>query len=224
MGSLLEWFKNRREENIIKETRIHAKKVYDCIFELNKLILLFFEGKLHEVPSLIKKVSELEHECDDIRRKIMIDLTKGELEPSIREDLAHLINRLDAVANNTNATAKRFGLLTNDSLIPIADELKKMSGISLKCVEILYKTIDLYLGRASQQVYSNITEINKLEHDIDVINFAIKEKLSKIQPNYSPYTAILLFEMVNLLENISDNAEETAEFIKIIKVRHDVNK
>ncbi len=224
MGSLLEWFKNRREENIIKETRIHAKKVYDCIFELNKLILLFFEGKLHEVPSLIKKVSELEHECDDIRRKIMIDLTKGELEPSIREDLAHLINRLDAVANNTNATAKRFGLLTNDSLIPIADELKKMSGISLKCVEILYKTIDLYLGRASQQVYSNITEINKLEHDIDVINFAIKEKLAKIQPNYSPFIAILLFEMVNLLENISDNAEETAEFIKIIKVRHDVNK
>ncbi len=219
MGTLLDWFKTRREATIIKKTRDHAKKVYDCNFELNNLVSLLLQGKEKEAPKLIKRINEIENECDDIRRNIMIDLTKGELSPSVREDLAHLVKRLDSVANNANATAKRLGLLTYDVLAPIADEIKKMSQITLDCVKLLQNTIDLQMGHAVDKVIESVNEINRLEHEVDVLNYAVKQKLITIRPEYSPYTAILLFEMVNLLENISDNAEDTADFIKMINVR-----
>jgi len=220
MGSLLEWFRIRREVGIIKATRTHAKKVYDCTFELNNLIRIFFEGKTQELPNLIKKVHDLENEADTIRRQIMLDLTKGELTADIREDLGNLIIRLDQVANNANATAKRVSLLTPEVLTPIAEDIQKMSKLTLNCIEILQKTIDKQLGETYQTIFESVSQIKRLEHEIDVINYQIKEKLAKIKPDYSSYIALLTFELINSLENISDFAEETADFIKLINVRH----
>ncbi len=222
MGSLLDWFKTRREVTIIKETREHAKKVYDCTNELNELIILILKkGKLQEIEGKIRRINDIEHECDDIRRKVMLDLTKGELVPSVREDLAHLIKRLDAIANNANAAAKRLGILDLEIFSPISEELKKMSETSLKCIGILHKTIDSQLGHPVSEIYDSINEINRLEHEIDVLNFEIKRKLANIRPDYSPYKAMLLFKVIDLLESISDFAEETGDFIKIINVRQE---
>ena len=94
-----------------------------------------------------------------------------------------------------------------------------MSETSLICIGLLHKTIESQLGHPAEEVYNSINEINKLEHDIDVLNFEIKRKLSTINPDYSPYLAMLLFKVIDLLEGISDFAEETADFIRIINVR-----
>ncbi len=219
MGTLIDWFKSRREASIIKETKEHAKKVYDSVYELDKTIKLFLDGKGTDVSKNIKKIDDLERECDSIRRKVMVELSKGELTPSVREDLAHLISRLDSVANNANATANRLGILSPDVLAPIADDLKKMSEITLKCVELLHKTIDLQLGETMDKVMESTMKINELEHDVDGINYEIKRKLINVKPAYSPYIAITVFDMVQAFEQISDFAEETADFIRIINVR-----
>ena len=219
MGTLLDWFRTRREANIIKGTRLHAKKVYNVVFELDNVTKLICKGKTKETPHLIKKISELENEADEIRRKIMMDLSKGELTPGVREDLAHLIKRLDGIANNANGTARRLILLTSDVLSPICEDLIKMSKITLECVKVLHKTIAMQLGGSSPKIFKSIVKINKLEHDVDVINLSIKRKLLQLETNYSEYVAITIYEMLNFFENISDSAEETAEFIRIINVR-----
>lgn len=219
MGTLLEWFKTQREVNIIKGTQDHAKKVYDTVFELNKTIKKFFEGKVEEISAQVKRVNELEHECDAIRRKIMLDLSKGEIAPTVREDLAHLIKRLDLVANNANASAKRLSLLTPEILEPIASEIIEMSETTLKCANVLYKTIAKQLGESTAKIFESITEIHQLEHEVDVIIFNIKKKLIESNLNHPTYVGIIVYELINTIENISDNAEETADFVKIVKVR-----
>ncbi|MHA1300120.1 MAG: TIGR00153 family protein [Candidatus Helarchaeota archaeon] len=219
MGTLLEWFRTRREANIIKEARKHAKKVYDAMFELDKVVDLFCRGKSAETPKLIKKINELENEADEIRRKVMLDLTKGELVPNVREDLAHLIKRLDAVANNTNAAARRLRLLTSEEIEPICDELKEMSKITLKCIKLLNETINEQLGGSSPVIFESIAKINRYEHEVDQINMAIKMKLVKLENPFSTFVAITIYEMINVFENITDCAEETADFMKVINVR-----
>lgn len=219
MGTLLDWFRARHEVNIIKETRNHAKKVYDTVFEMNKGFKLFFEGKKEEASQLFKKVNDLEHECDTIRGKIMEDLTKGELVPAVREDLAHLIKRLDLVANSANASIRRLSLLTPDALTPIAEEIMEMSENTLNCVDILHKTIDKQLGESTAKILANILEISKLEHDVDVILFNTKRKLSELNLSEDVYVGLTIFELINLIEDITDYAEETADFIRVINFR-----
>ncbi|NVM04997.1 MAG: TIGR00153 family protein [Candidatus Helarchaeota archaeon] len=219
MGTLLDWFRTRREAKIIKGTRSHSKKVYDCAFELNNIVKLLCNNNIEEVPKLVKKISDLENEADEIRRTIMLDLTKGELTPGIREDLAHLVKRLDSVANNTNATARRLSLLTADVITPICKELKEMSKLTLKCVKVLDQTIGKQLGGSSPKIFESIAKINQLEHEVDQINMQIKKKLLTLEQTFSPFIACTIYEMINVFENITDNAEETAEFIKVINVR-----
>ncbi|MHA1379751.1 MAG: TIGR00153 family protein [Candidatus Helarchaeota archaeon] len=219
MGTLLEWFRTRREANIIKEAREHSKKVYDAVFELDNVVKLFCEGKYSETPKLIKKINALENEADGIRRKVMLDLTKGELTPSVREDLAHLVKRLDSVANNANAVARRLSLLTSDNIKPVCEELLQMSKLTLECIKVLNNTIELQLGGASPKIFESVARINRLEHEVDLVNMQIKFKLLGLKQDYSPFEAITIYEMINVFENITDCAEETADFIRIINVR-----
>ncbi|MHA1384725.1 MAG: DUF47 domain-containing protein [Candidatus Helarchaeota archaeon] len=219
MGTLLEWFKQKGEVNIIKKTREHAKKVYDVVAELDKVVKLFCDSKSEKIPTLIKKINELENEADEIRRSVMLDLTKKELAPNVREDLAHLIKRLDDVANNANAVARRLGLLEPDMLKPIRNELNEMSNMTIKSVDILKDTIIKQLGGSTEDILENISKIQKLEHDVDMLNLEVKSKLIDLNLNVSPFISITIQEIINVFENITDSAEETAEFIKIINVR-----
>ena len=221
MGTLLDWFRTRREAKIIKGTRLHSKKVYDAVFELDKVVDLFCKNRSSETPPLIQKINNLENEADEIRRKVMLDLTKGELIPTVREDLAHLIKRLDSVANNTNAAARRLKLLTSTSeqLEPIFDELKEMSRFTLLCVELLDKTINEQLGGSSPTIFESVAKINLYEHEVDQLNMAVKKKLIELDKPVAPFIATTIYEMINVFENITDCAEETADFIKVINVR-----
>ena len=104
LGSLLEWFHNKKEELIVKMTKEHAKKVLECVSELNTLFSnLSISEK--EKNNIIERINKLENKCDYIRRDITVELVQGALSPNIREDLAHLVKRLDNVADHANATA-----------------------------------------------------------------------------------------------------------------------
>ncbi|MHA1379752.1 MAG: TIGR00153 family protein [Candidatus Helarchaeota archaeon] len=219
MGTLLEWFKNRGEADIIRQVHEHVKKVYKVVSELDKTIKLLCEGKSDKIPKLIKNINELENDADEIRRKIMIDLTKKELIPNVREDLAHLTKYLDSVANNANALARRLGLLTPEMLSPIYDEVINMSKITLKCVDVLKDMVIKQLGGSTDDVIESVSKIQRYEHDVDYLSLETKKKLIKLDLKFSSFASITIQEILNVLENITDSAEETAEFIKIINVR-----
>ena len=54
-----------------------------------------------------QNVDLLEGNADKLRREIQKDISSGELDPSVRTDLSHLIKRMDDVANCANGVARR---------------------------------------------------------------------------------------------------------------------
>ena len=95
MGTLLEWFRTRREAKIIRRVKEHGKKVYNCVVQFREALSLFLNNDMKAAKSAIKKVSQIENECDDIKREMLVELAKGELSPQVRNDLAHIIIQLD---------------------------------------------------------------------------------------------------------------------------------
>ena len=114
MGSLLEWFSTKREEKVIKRTKEHSKKVYECVYEFQRAIELYCDGKVDKAAKLISRVNQIENEADDIRREVLLLLSKGQMVPQVREDLTHLTKRLDDVANGANAAGRRLQLLATE--------------------------------------------------------------------------------------------------------------
>ena len=218
MGTLFEWFRSRKEAKIIKKTRMHAKKVVSCILELKEVILAINKKDYDAVRLGVKRINEIENECDDIRREIMIDLSKSELTPSVREDLAHLIKRLDDIANNANAFGRRLNLIQNlEILAPISDKMIEIADITLKSTEKVRFLVDELLEEESTHIVETVQEVGKLEHDVDNLNYEIKRQLQKIDfTDISPFTATVVHEMINMLESITDSAEDVADLIRLL--------
>ena len=141
MSGLLEWFKSRRESEVIRKTREHALKVNQVVQETQTFIKKAFEGRTPKKTQ--KRTEEIEHEADILRREIFSILTKGEIDPNAREDLMHIVKRMDDVANNANAAVRRMSLL-NVGEFPdeLKDTILKMMSHSLECSDMLKECIE----------------------------------------------------------------------------------
>ncbi|MHA1131852.1 MAG: DUF47 domain-containing protein [Candidatus Helarchaeota archaeon] len=220
MGTLLDWFRSRRERKIINQIKEHAKKSYSCVVLFKDALLQFFRDDLGGAKKTIKKVNQVENECDNLRRAIMNALTKGELAPQVRNDLAHLIGRLDNVANSTNASARRLGILQPHLLDSVHDTIIEMVDKTILCAEVLRNAIEIEITGAFEEVDKSITRINRIEHEIDHLHYNVLEQLIQHDnKDISPFIAINIYELIESIEQISDYCEETADFVKIINLR-----
>jgi uncharacterized protein len=219
MGSLLEWFRSRREAKVIRTIKEHAKKSYNCVVQFKDALSLFFADDLKGAMSSIHKVSQIEHECDELRRQVLYELAKGELSPKVRNDLAHLIGRLDNVANAANAAARRLAILKPEFAQKISDLILEMIDKSILGAEVLRNTIDIEIEGATEEVDSSVLKINQLEHEVDQVHYKLLQELN--QPAYNtipPFVALNIYELIENIERISDSCENTADFVKIINL------
>jgi len=223
-SGLLEWLKGRREAKVITMLRDHARKVYDCVLELEKVIKLFSDGRISDAKLGIRRISEIESEADSIRKRIMTLLTEGALTSAYREDLAHLTKRLDSVANFANAAARRLSLL-DENIITEDEEFKmkilKMMEDVVKCVGKMYEMI-IRLGKDPvEKIIEYADAVDRLEHVVDESHMDVRKYLVKMswEQLKTPFNAITLHTFIECMENIADFSEDTAEFVRIVAIK-----
>jgi predicted phosphate transport protein (TIGR00153 family) len=221
MGTLLDWFRSRREQKIINQIKEHAKKTYNCVVLFKDALTEFFKDDMKGAKKIIKRVNQVENECDVLRRAIMDTLTRGELAPQVRNDLAHLIGRLDNVANSANASARRLGIITPQPLEIVYDALLEMVDKTILCAEVLRDAIEIEISGAIEEVNDSIIRINRIEHEIDQLHYNVLEKLTNTESTkeISHFMALNIYELIENIEQISDYCEATADFVKIINLR-----
>ena len=98
--------------NALEESVKHAQIVQECVKTLDVgLQTLLKEKDVEKSHKLFHKVDVLERDADNLRRKIQRDISRGELNPSVRQNLSHLIKRMDDVANCSTGVARRINTI-----------------------------------------------------------------------------------------------------------------
>lgn len=227
MGSLIEYFKKETTKNVLEKAVDHAKKVQESVEELDKGIDMLLEDKNPKKAfQIFRKVDNLEDEADSIRRDILTSISKGELNPSVRMDLSHLIKRLDDVANGATGVARRistipFNFWEQSSKVSL-DILIEMSDKTVKCSDYLDKIVsDLITERKHIKEYAD--HINRLEHEIDLLNIELREKLQQIKyENINNFTIFTVGNTIDIVEAISDAIESVADYIILLLTSENV--
>lgn len=221
MGSLIEYLKRESTKNVLTSSINHAHLVQKCVKELNKGIqALLKEKEFEKAKVFFQNVDLLEDEADKMRRAIQKDISRGELHPSVRTDLSHLIKRLDDVANCANGVGRRiltispnFWEKSSEKTINLTLE---MMMTTVECVEFLDKMVlDLLDERKNVKEYAR--QINYLEHKVDELNIQLRESLQ--ETDYSSVNYFTLFTVGNvfdIIEAISDAIEEVADYIFLL--------
>ena len=220
MGSLIEFLKRETALNVLEKTIKHAQIVQQCVRELEVgLKVLLKEENFEKSRENFNKVDLLEDEADKLRREILKDVSKGELNPSIRQNLSHLIKRLDDVANCSTGVARRITTIPVKFWEQSSEETLKLI---LKIIETTVEAvtnldklvIDLVGERKSVKEYTQ--KINRLEHDVDLLNIKLRESLQKTEYDVNFFTIFTVGNIFDILEAISDSIEGVADYIIVL--------
>ena len=220
MGSLIEFLKRETTLNALEKSIKHAQKVQECVKELNHgLKLLLKEREEEKSHKIFQNVDNLEKEADILRRMIQQEVSRGELNPSVRQNLSHLIKRMDDVANCCTGVARRivtipfiFWEQSSDQTINIILEIME---ITVECSVFLDKIlIDLLKVGEHVKEYSN--QINQKEHSVDLLNIKLRKSVQETDYNVSFFTIFTVGNVFDILEGISDSIEGVADYIMVL--------
>ncbi|MFW9897480.1 MAG: DUF47 domain-containing protein [Candidatus Thorarchaeota archaeon] len=218
MSSLMEWFKSRNEENAMNLTLVHTQKVLECIVEFDKGLSFFLEEKNIDLAlKVFFRVDELEHQADGIRRNILNMLAQAELPSKIRENLMHLVKRIDDIANAANASSRILISMNHKDFLSLGEDVHRnildISKISVEAVKKVNMMVNELLKPEQKNIQEIGNEVNILEHQCDEKHYAINRSLVSNNLDINPFSAIVMHNCISAMEAISDNAEDVADYI-----------
>ncbi len=203
-----------------KPIQEHMRMVFQCICALPPLFEALFDMEQEKVVECAEQISLLETEADKIKSTFRLNMPKTLLLPVDRKDLLSLMGDQDRLADTCEDIGKVFidrKMEVPVELKPLLDELlegtMEISGEAKKMIEELDELVEVGFGggRELNKVTSLISGVRKSEHNIDAILSRTRKALFAIENQLNPVDVIFWYRIIELLGNISDQAENIAD-------------
>jgi predicted phosphate transport protein (TIGR00153 family) len=217
---LFGWIAPKRGEDVLKMVKDHLELTKNAVSSLYRLVESVSEER-DDIKQLYDSVSDLEMEADDLRRKMVDELTKGEMFPEERGDLMELVRAVDWIAD-WSKEAGRILIIIPFQKAP--EEMKKaaqdMCRANLDCVTVLAKCIHELYNKNSKEAINLANQVELLEEELDELYSIARRHLATMEfPEFSTGALILLNMFLDALETVADWCENTADIVRAVAVR-----
>jgi predicted phosphate transport protein (TIGR00153 family) len=215
-----DWFEKRRRTKGLELAQEQITKAFDTVTWLHKAMKSFSEKKYKEAQSYVENLYKVEEEVDKLRTDVFKELSKGAaLVSDYREDLLHLVKRLDTLADHTKDAARCLEML-GETEIP--EELgKKTVFMTLKLVETA-QTLRGSIEKISTNPTEAIKEAKKvedIEHDLDTEYLKAKSLFVKYGGEINCGAMVILDDLIEFIEHAADMCADTADYIVVLSSR-----
>jgi predicted phosphate transport protein (TIGR00153 family) len=209
-----------RESIVEKHSHEHVELVYQCVLKLKELMPPFYLGNFEKLDVKVEEMSQLEHQADEIRRKMEIEFFKGAFLPFDREDRIILAELVDSVADIAQEAAYGISLSRitfpeqyHEDFSELVEEVCESITVLKECVELLDVDLELAINKA-HEVEVREEKVDRIEREI------IKKLYQSYRDNeFGILKLIELKEMVLRMGNIVDRAEDASDRIPIIAAK-----
>ena len=209
----------KKEKEVNELILKHLEKVDGCLKIALKAVEEYLSANIEEAKSLAIKVDQIETETDDIRREIISKLYSGAYLPLLREDILHLVQHVDKIADGAEACCDFF----LDQRPDIPEEMKsgflKIMENSISCFTPLKEAIgSFFMGKIDiKAIREKTKQVGITESSIDKKEWDLTRDIFKAGLDYGHkiHLELCLCSMVE----ISDRAEDTADELEIIVIK-----
>ena len=211
------WFAQRRKTKLLELAYRQITLAIDTVTDLDKAMNAAKSKNIEEAKKNIERLFVTEVEIDDLRRAVFEEATKGNLPPKDREDLLHLVKRLDVMADHVKDSARNL-LILLDEKVP-AEIWNSYAEITKDLVESATT-----LRKALEKLGVSSSEARKFAEKIDEIEGRVDDKYLKAkwlllqQKELDAATILVLKDLLELLEQIADTSCDTADYIRVLTV------
>lgn len=206
-----------KETDVEKYSKLHVELVYACVSKLKDVMEHFCEGNFDVVDAEVEEISNLEHEADEIRRKMEIEFYHGAFLPFDREDRIILAELVDAVSDASQSAAYAISLGRINFPQSFNKDFKDLTEKSSETVSVLRECMSM-LDTDLSAALVKAHEVEEKEEEGDIIERKIVRKLYDAYRN-KEITILKFLELKNITEkigNIADRAEDASDRVPII--------
>jgi predicted phosphate transport protein (TIGR00153 family) len=216
------WLTQRRKSKVLEIADRQMTLAIDTVVELEKSIDAALKGKQKKATESIERLSATEHEIDELRRVVFEELTRGSLPSKDREDIMHLVKRLDQMADHVK-DASRAVLVLLDAKVPKAmwEQFVETAKDLVECATTLRKAIEK-LGTNPTEAKELAKKIDQIEHRVDEKYVKSKSLLLKHSNKMDAATVLLLKDLIEEMEHVADACDDTADYVRILTVAREI--
>ncbi|MDH5448042.1 MAG: DUF47 family protein [Candidatus Bathyarchaeota archaeon] len=210
------WFARRRKSKVLELADRQMILATDTVADLQRAVTAAAKNNKKEAETHIGHLSKIEHEIDELRRTIFEELTKNTMAPHDREDIMHLVKRLDEMADHVKDAARSLDLILKMDIPKVFWELLVYVSTKLvECTRILRRAIEA-LGTNPPEAKRLAITIDKIEGEIDAKYQKIKELFLQHSDEMNAATVIFLRDLAEEMEHVADSCDDTADYVRIL--------
>jgi predicted phosphate transport protein (TIGR00153 family) len=214
------WFEKRRKTKGLELAHDQISKAFDTVTLLHKATQSFAEGNHKEANRHIENLFTAEEEVDRLRTNVFTELSKGAaLVADYREDLLHLVKRLDTLADHTKDAARCLRMLGD---VKIPDELCQktvfMTGKLVETASALRGAIEKISSNPAEAI-SEARRVEDIEHALDQEYLAAKSLFVKYGETINCGAMVIFDDLIEFIEHAADMCADTADYIVVLSSR-----
>ncbi|ERJ20433.1 Protein of unknown function DUF47 [Salinisphaera shabanensis E1L3A] len=210
-----------------KALREHIREVDKSADLLREYFDATAAGDWTQAEALHERISACEHEADDLKDKIRLNLPTSLFLPISRSDLLVLIEAQDKIVNKVKDIS---GLMTGRRMEfppsvqrPISDYMQtSIEAVhqARKVLEELDELLDSGFGRdVSEMIEDMVTELGRLEKRADNEQIAIRHRLLELESELPPLEVMFIYRVIDWIGTLSDRAERVGSRLQILMAR-----
>ena len=218
MSDLIKWFEKRKETKALADVQRHLALTTGIVEDLENAIKAAVKGDLKEMQACIKRVTSGEKEADSLRRKVMDEISTGELSPTDREDLMDLVKRVDMVADWSRESTRILGAIPMEQVPEtIKNALTEMVKSVKECTVSLRKCVNKMMTKPEEALQA-ADMVEREEEKVDDMHEKARVLIGR-ENLPKAGVAILASQLFEALEMVADSCEDACDQVRVIMVR-----
>ena len=203
----------RRALNVCQD---HLRKVLDLTRKIPQIVDCFSKNDKGRARQLFNEIRGGEDEVDTARRLVSVELAEIGAILLSREDFLRFTNLTSEIADFSEGIAFRLvEILEHNWNVPndIKKDLLKLSEAVFETVLKLRETV-MVLNYGSAKTMERAKDVELAERNVDAIYRQLEIKLLSSKIDFP--ALILLRDVLQLLEDSADKAEDAADAVRIL--------
>jgi predicted phosphate transport protein (TIGR00153 family) len=214
------WFEKRRKTKGLELAHEQITKAFDTVTWLHKAIKSFSERNMEESKKYIENLYKAEEEVDKLRTDVFMELSKGAaLVADYREDLLHLVKRLDTLADHTKDAARCLEMLA-ETEIPqeLCEKTVFMASKLVETAQTLRSSIEKISSNPAEAI-EQAKKVGEIEHVLDEEYLKAKSLFVKYGSEINCGAMVIFDDLVEFIEHAADMCADTADYILVLSSR-----
>ena len=202
----------------------HIDIAYRCAKKLRPFIAATIAGDHERMLEVRGQIEALEHEADDLKKEIRLNMPKSLFMPVPREDLLELLLVQDKIANRAKDVS---GVIMGRKMVipeQIADLLTEFVDGNIDAAKQARKSVreldELFTagfkGAEVDLLNDLIEELDQMETDTDNQQTQVRSALFAIEKTMDPIDAMFLYEVISVTGEIADMAERVGGRLELL--------